>query len=179
MKNNIVLIGFMGVGKSAVAQVLAKKSGWQFIETDTIITQMAGKSIPEIFRGDGEIAFREMEIAAVKQVAGGQRQVIACGGGVVLNTINIARLRETGIIILLTASPQTVLKRTTGDGGTRPLLADVEDSLARIKKLLEFRQPFYERAADITINTSRRKINIIADMIIDRIRNYEGFSFPQ
>jgi shikimate kinase len=179
MKSNIVLIGFMGTGKSAVGQALANKLNWQLVEVDALIEQMSGKSIPDIFQYKGEIAFRELEIEAVKRVALGKRQVIACGGGVVLNTINVARLRETGILILLTASPATILRRTTDNRGTRPLLTNVDDTAVRIKELLKFRQPYYERAADITINTSRLNINTIANMIIDRMRNYEGFSFQE
>ena len=68
MRNNIALIGFMGTGKSAIGQMLAKKLGWQFVEVDTEIERMAGKSIPDIFQQDGEIAFREMEIETIKKV---------------------------------------------------------------------------------------------------------------
>jgi shikimate kinase len=179
MKSNIALIGFMGVGKSAVGRVLAEKLGMQFVETDALIKEMAGKSIPDIFREDGEIAFRELEIAVIKDVALGNGQVIACGGGVVLNTINIARLRETGVIILLTATPQAIIKRTTLNKESRPLLASAQDHAQRIRALLKFRRPYYERATDITVSTSQISVAAIADAIIDRIKCYEGFSLPQ
>ena len=116
MKSNIVLIGFMGTGKTAVGQVLATRLHRKLIEVDAIIEKMAGKSIPDIFRDDGEIYFRELEIKAIKKAAAGEKQVIACGGGVVLNTINIDRLRTTGVIINLIASPEIILKRTSRDG---------------------------------------------------------------
>ena len=92
MKSSIALIGFMGTGKTAVGQALAERLGKEFIETDTLIEVKAGRSIPEIFRRHGETAFRELEIEAIKEIAGRDNAVIACGGGVVLNKINIDRL---------------------------------------------------------------------------------------
>jgi shikimate kinase len=174
MKNNIVLTGFMGTGKTAVGQALAKRLNRQFIEVDSKIEQMAGKSISDIFKDNGEIYFRELEIGAIKQAAAGKKQVIACGGGVVLNTINVDRLRETGVIINLVASPQMILKRTSGNAGSRPLL-DVQQPAERIRELLKFRKPFYDKAADLIINTSKLNIDTVADKIIDRLKNYAGF----
>jgi shikimate kinase len=179
MKNNIALIGFMGTGKSAIGQAVANKLGWQFVEVDTMIEQMAGKAIPDIFAQSGEIAFRELEIEAVKRAAIGKKQVIACGGGVVLNTINIARLRETSVLVLLTASPATILKRTSQSGNTRPLLAGADISVERIKELLDYREPYYQRAADMTINTTKLNINAAADVIIEKSRAYESINFTK
>ena len=85
MKSNIALIGFMGTGKTAVGRVLADRLSMQFIELDAIIEQRAGKTIPEIFVQDGEIAFRELEIEATRDVAEKENTVVACGGGVVLS----------------------------------------------------------------------------------------------
>ena len=174
MKNNIVLTGFMGTGKTAVGQALAKRLNRQFIEVDSKIEQMAGKSISDIFKDNGEIYFRELEIGAIKQAAAGKKQVIACGGGVVLNTINIDRLRETGVIINLAVSPQIILKRTSGNAGSRPLL-NIQQPAELIRELLKFRKPFYDRAADLIINTSKLNIDTVADKIIDRLKNYAGF----
>jgi shikimate kinase len=175
MKSNIALIGFMGSGKTAVGQALAKRLNWQLIEVDSIIEQRVGKSITDIFQCDGEVYFRELEIEAIKKTAKGKKQVIACGGGVVLNSINIDRLRGNSVIINLTASPGTILKRTYKHESSRPLL-NVEQPAERIKELMKFRKPFYDRAADITINTSELKIDTVADKIIDRLKNYEGFN---
>lgn len=176
MKSSIALIGFMGTGKTAVGRALAKKLGKSFIELDPMIEQKAGKTIPEIFREDGEIAFRELEIMITKEAAGEKDSVIACGGGVVLNKINIDRLKEEAVIVYLTASPKVILKRTLHDDEERPLLK-VADPTQTIRELLRFRQPFYERAADITINTSRLSIEAIAAQIITRLKEYEGFHF--
>jgi shikimate kinase len=176
MKSNIVLIGFMGTGKTATGQILAKRLNRQLIEVDAVIEEMAGKSVSEIFKNDGEIVFRELEIEAIRRATKGKRQVIACGGGAVLNTINIDRLRATGVIINLTASPAIILKRTRKDGNSRPLL-DVDQPLERIKELEKLRKPFYDRAADIIINTSKLGIDAATEKIVDRLKKYEGFNF--
>jgi len=170
------LIGFMGTGKTAVGQFLAKKLGRKFIELDSLIEQKAGKSIPDIFQQDGEIAFRELEIGVTKEVATMKNVVIACGGGLVLNKINIDRLTESSRIVYLTASPRVILKRVSSEAGQRPLL-EVDNPTLTIKELLKFRKPFYERAADITIDTSKLDINSVAEQIIEKLKEDESFHF--
>jgi len=117
MKPNIALIGFMGTGKTAVGRILAKKLNLEFVETDTIIEEKTGQSIPQIFTASGETGFRELEIEVTKEVAKKQHTVIACGGGLVLNRINIDRLRQDAVIVNLTASPTVTLNvsRTRSD----------------------------------------------------------------
>ena len=176
MKTSIALIGFMGVGKTAVGKALAGKLSKKFIELDSLIEQKAGKTIPEIFKQDGEIAFRELEIAVTKEVAKGKNQVIACGGGVVLNKINIDRLRNESIIVYLTASPKVILKRVSGGGMERPLLEASNQALT-IQGLLTFRKPFYERAADIKIDTSKLDVESIVEQIINKLEEDESFNF--
>ncbi|MFC1932375.1 shikimate kinase [Chloroflexota bacterium] len=176
MKTNIALIGFMGTGKTAVGQFLAKKLDRKFIELDLLIEQKAGKSIPEIFQQDGETAFRELEIEAAKEAAVRENAVIACGGGIVLNKINIDRLREGGKIVYLTASPGTILKRVSTEEGQRPLL-EVDNPTLTIRELLKFRKPFYERAADITIDTSKLDTNAVVEQIIEKLKENESFNF--
>lgn len=174
MKTNVALIGFMAAGKTAVARVLAKKLGKQFVELDALIEHRAGKSIAEIFEQDGEIAFRELEIELTKEVSAKKNQVIACGGGLVLNKINIDRLKEQAVMVYLEASPEVILKRASSDNTVRPLLKG--DSKAQtIRELVRFRQPYYERAADITIDTSETDINTIAQKIIRLLKKNEGF----
>jgi len=179
MKSNIALIGFMGTGKSAVGHVLAQKTGWKFVETDALIEQIAGKKIPDIFRQDGEIRFREIEIEAVKQAASGKKQVIACGGGVVLNTINIARLKENGTVVLLRATPAAILRRVSADKTVRPLLKDTGDTALRIRDLLKARRAFYFHAADIIIDTSRLNLEATANAVLKELSNYEGFDISK
>jgi shikimate kinase len=173
MKTSIALIGFMGTGKTEVAKVLARKLDKEYFELDAIMAKCAGKSIPEIFRLDGEIRFREMEIEAVKDIADKKNAVIACGGGVVLNTINVDRLKKKCVIICLTASREVILKRTSVNKDGRPLLA-VADRGQQIKKLLEYRRPFYRRAADIMINTSRKSVDSVAEIIMEMLKSYES-----
>lgn len=176
MKTNVALIGFMGVGKTAVGEALAKKLNRKFVELDLLIERKAGKSIPEIFQQDGEVAFRELEIEVTKQIAKEKYLVIACGGGVVLNKINIDRLREESRIVYLSASPRVILKRISGERGERPLLK-VDNPTLTIQGFLRFRKPFYETATDITIDTSKLDIDSVAEQIISRLKEDESFNF--
>ncbi len=176
MKTNIALIGFMGVGKTAVGKALAEKLRKKFVELDSLIEQRVGKPIPDIFQQDGEVAFRELELEVTEEVSRDKNLVIACGGGIVLNKINIDRLRNDSIIVYLTASPRVILKRTSGDGEDRPLL-NVSDRVSEIRELLRFRKPFYERAADIKINTSRLDIDSVVEQIINKLKEDESFNF--
>ncbi len=173
MKSNIALVGFMGTGKTDVGRLLAEKLGKDFIEVDELIEQRTGKTIPEIFQQDGEIAFRELEIEATREAAEKKNAVIACGGGVVLNQINVDRLREHGVIVYLTASPEAILQRTSSDTDERPLLV-AEDKASKVEKLLNFRRPFYERAADITVNTSELDVAGVAGQIISELSEHES-----
>ncbi len=174
MQTNIALIGFMGVGKTAVGKVLAEKLGRSFVELDSLIEQKAGESIPDIFQRDGEAAFRELEIEVTKEVSKDKKLVIACGGGIVLNKINIDRLRQQSRIVYLTASPKVILKRVSSEEGQRPLL-EVDNPTLTIRELLDFRKPFYEKAADIIINTSKLDINSVAEQIISKLKDDESF----
>jgi len=176
VKTSIALIGFMGTGKTAVGKALAEKLGKGFVELDPLIEQKAEKTIPEIFKQDGEIAFRELEMEVTKEVSKGKNLVIACGGGVVLNKINIDRLRKESIIVYLSASPRVILKRTSNDAEERPLL-EVANPTLTIRELLRFRKPFYERAADITINTSKLDIDTVVEQIISKVKADESFSW--
>lgn len=176
MKTNIILIGFMGTGKTIIGQALAKKLDMKFIELDSLIEEKAGKSIPEIFQQDGEIVFRELEIGVAKEVADEKNAVIACGGGIVLNRINIDRLRENARIVYLKASPRVILKRVSNEQGQRPLL-EVDNPVLTIRELLRFRRPFYKLAADITIDTSKLDIDAIAEQIIDKLKEDESLYF--
>lgn len=178
MKSSIALIGFMGVGKTVVGKALAENLGKEFVELDVLIERKAGKTISQIFEQDGEIHFRELEIEVTRDVSGKKNVIIACGGGIVLNKINIDRLRKECVIVLLTASLGAIIKRISGDGNERPLLK-VANKAAHIQRLLKFRQPFYERVADITLSTSRLDIDSVARQIINEVNELEGFDFQK
>ncbi len=171
MKNSIALVGFMAVGKSAVGKLLADRSGKTFVEVDALIEEMAGKSVSRIFKEEGEITFREYEIAAIKQVSTQQNLVVACGGGVVLNKINIDRLKQESVIIWLTASTQSIVKRLELPGEIRPLIAR-NDHVKEVQCLLSFRQPFYERAADMQVDTSEFTIEQVTEKILKKWETY-------
>ena len=173
MKTSITLIGFMGTGKTVVGKALAEKLGKEFIELDALIEQKTGKPIPEIFQQDGEVTFRELEIEAAKEVSQKKNVVIACGGGIVLNKINIDRLKKESLIVYLTALPEVILKRTSSDTNERPLL-DTSNKTLAVKELLKFRKPFYERAAEITIDTSKLDIDSVVGQIIKRVKENES-----
>lgn len=176
MKTSIALIGFMGTGKTVVGEALSKKLARKFVKLDSLIEQRVGKSIADIFEQDGEEVFRELEIEITKEVAKDKNLVVDCGGGVVLNQINIDRLRREARIVYLTALPRVILSRVSDDGGRRPLLKGANKA-SNIQELLGLREPFYQRAADIEINTSKLDINSVAEQIINELEKDEGFNF--
>lgn len=165
---NIALFGFMGVGKTAIGRVLAEKTEHTFIDLDDEIVVKAGKSIPRIFEEDGEACFREIEKTIALEAALGDRQVIACGGGAILNQDILRGLAKSSRMILLTAEPATILERVEAQGGTRPLL-QVEDKIAEIQRLLSKRNPHYLSAADIVVDTTGKIPAQVADDILSLV----------
>ena len=174
MPLNIVLIGFMGTGKTAVGEIVASRLGRPFIDTDTVIEARSGRPIPRIFAEDGEAAFRRLEAGVVAEAAAPGGRVIATGGGVALSRENMDRLRRNGVIIALQADPKAILARV-GGGGARPLLGtDPEDN---VRRLLSEREPFY-RAADLIVETSALPIEAVADRVVAFIRDRERSHRP-
>jgi shikimate kinase len=168
---NIVLTGFMGTGKTEVGRILSRKLGYALVDADTEIEKEQKITIAEIFKQYGEPRFREIESSVIKRLSELDRAVISTGGGAVLRQDNIVNLRRKGVIICLSASPETILKRT-GSNNDRPLL-QVEDPLKKIKELLEFRKPYYEKA-DIMIDTEGKSPNEAADEIIEKVKIFEA-----
>jgi len=168
--DSITLIGFMATGKSTVGNELAKRLGndYRLIETDEIVESLANKSIPKIFAEDGEIKFREYEIEACKRVSNYKKAIISCGGGVVLNRININYLKRNSIIILLKASPDIIYERATKEGKEKRPVIDKQNVREEIRKILEFRKPLYKAAADITVDTSNKTVDTIVKEIIKK-----------
>ncbi len=160
--SNIVLVGFMGTGKTSVGMKLAKALGMNYIDTDDIIEKDCHRSISDIFAHEGEEYFRDLESAVVDKVCKLSGYVIATGGGIVKREINIKKLKSTGMMFCLSASPEVILQRTSGYSH-RPLL-QVEDPISHIRKLLDEREQFYA-CADYTIDTS----NIDIDQVVEKI----------
>ena len=164
---NIVLVGFMGTGKTTIAKRLADRLNMRYVSTDELIEKREGMSIPEIFSKKGESYFRKVEKGVVKEVSDFNKAVIDAGGGVVIDPENVKNLKKNGVMVCLWTDPQTVLERTKHNT-YRPLL-NVEDQLERIRELMEQRRQFYERA-DFHINTQKMSIEeVICE--IERIVN--------
>lgn len=162
---NIVLTGFMGTGKTEVGRELSTVLGWRLIDIDDEIVKAKGMSISEIFSSLGEEVFRDIETAMIREVSALRNVIISTGGGSVLRRENIELLRQNGLIVNLSATPETIFKRTSING-ERPLLK-VEDPMKRIRELLEFRRPFYEQA-DIVIDTESKSPRLVAEEILER-----------
>jgi len=164
---NIILTGFMGTGKTAVAKELSSLLNLKMVDIDNEIEKAEGITINEIFERYGESKFRDIETEMIKKISPEKNLIISTGGGVVLREENIRMLKENGIIICLIASPETIFERTKNNSD-RPLLK-VSDPLKKIKELLEFRMPFYKKA-DIIINTEGKTPLQIAEEIIEKIK---------
>ena len=118
--NRIILTGFSGTGKSAVGPLLAKALGWELVDTDAIVEERAGKRILEIFRDDGEVAFRDLEVDALRRrLLARERVVISTGGGVVLRAENRRAMAEAGFVVCLEARPETIIARLHASRGRR------------------------------------------------------------
>ena len=159
---NIVLVGFMGSGKSSTGRRLARKIGYDFIDTDYAIEEVTGLTVEQIFAKHGVKRFRGEEALLVSKLANKEKLVIATGGGLVLNPQNIDMLKANGIFICLQASPETICKRVRNKR-TRPLLAR-GNLREKVMKLLAERQNAYQMA-DYTVNTDHLDPEAIVDII--------------
>lgn len=164
IKRNIILIGFMGSGKTSAGMVLAQGMSYRFYDTDRLIEQKAGDTINHIFSVYGEEYFRELETNLLAELnADLDQTVLSTGGGLVLREKNTRLLKEMGYVVFLKASKQTTVNRLKGDT-TRPLLQG-DELEQRVEQLLALRTPVYEKAAHKIIATDDRTVDEIADMI--------------
>lgn len=164
---NIVLIGFMGAGKSTVAAELRSRYGMEILEMDAIIAQREGMSIPEIFQTRGEEYFRDAETALLVELQARENTVVSCGGGTAMRERNVEQMKKIGPVFLLTARPETILERVKEDH-SRPLLEGRKDG-AYIAALMEARRPKYERACDWAVETDGKTAREIAEEIRSRL----------
>ena len=158
----------MGTGKSSVGRLAAAHLRYEFIDTDDLIEQRAGKSITAIFSEQGEAAFREIERNLVEEMTGWRRKVISTGGGLAVNEANLASLKQHALVVCLWASPEEIWERVRAQAH-RPLLQG-PDSLGKIRTLLEQRTPFY-RLADVLVNTGMRSAREVAQQVLHQFHS--------
>jgi shikimate kinase len=164
---NIVLIGLMGSGKTSVGRILAGRLGRPFVDTDDLIVQEAGMAIPAIFAREGEEGFRQRERQVIAAVAAKRNQVVATGGGAVMDAGNRLRLRQTGLVIWLQAPVAELYRRASRDGvESRPLLAGA-DPLQQLRDLAERRAPAYADAAHRSVETEGLAPEQVADRVTE------------
>jgi shikimate kinase len=161
MGDNVVLVGFMGAGKSSVGRLLARRLGRCFVETDDMITARVGRSIPEIFAERGEAEFRALEEEAVRLLALKSGDVIATGGGLPCREGRPAALRAVGTVVWLRGDFETMYERARR-AGERPMLAG--RARDEIEALYRAREPYY-RQADLTIDTT----GLTPDQVVSRL----------
>ena len=161
--SNLALIGFMGAGKSSVGRLAADHLHFSLLDTDEVIEARAGKSISDIFSQEGEPAFREYERRVVGELEVRTQTVISTGGGLPVNPANLTSLKTHALVICLWASPEKIWERVRSQTH-RPLLK-TPDPLAKIRKLLAIREPFY-RQADVLVNTEMRSVKEVAQQVI-------------
>jgi shikimate kinase len=174
---NLYLVGFMGTGKTTVGRALAQRLRMSFIDVDAEVERVAGLTIAEIFDREGEAAFRrrERDMITVGHPATGC--IIACGGGVILQDGMVAELRKRGVVICLTATPETILQRTA-NSRNRPLL-NVEDPAARVREMLLRREPLYREAGTQVLTDFRPLPEIIAHVQRVYLREAREFVPPK
>ena len=141
-EQNIILTGFMATGKSSLGRLLAERLNYDFIDTDTEIERRRGCTVAAIFQNEGEAAFRALETELVRELSQRHRLVIATGGGLVMNPVNVELLQASGTIICLNAEPEEILARVSRQKHVRPLL-QAPDPRAKIAELLAQRAPVY------------------------------------
>lgn len=171
---NLVLIGFMGSGKSSIGRILATKLGFQMLDTDTMIVQETGMPITEIFAWEGEEGFRLHEAKMLAGLVSRSpfRLVVATGGGIVTREGNLPLLHQLGFVIELKASEDVIFERVSRNKA-RPLL-HTPNPRETVSKLLSIRAPLYAAAADFTIDTSTKTHTEVADAIIAEARRRYG-----
>ncbi|BDS05582.1 shikimate kinase [Oceaniferula spumae] len=171
---NIVLVGFMGCGKSTLGRVLNQKLSYPMTDTDQVIEEQTGRSVAEIFESDGEEGFRELETRLLKSMLSSEcnHHIISTGGGMILRPENRQLLRQLGFVVWLYCSPEETYSRTSRNSN-RPLL-QCEDPMAVINKMLTERSPMYEETAHLKISTSGLEFDEISCGILESARYHFG-----
>lgn len=163
MKNNIILCGFMGCGKSTVGKRLAQRLNYTFVDTDSLIENKENMSVSAIFSEKGEQYFRNIESEVAKELSGKEGLVIATGGGMMLCEKNAENLNKTGLCFWLKVTSKTVLKRLKDDT-SRPLLQRADKETA-IKELMEIREPIYKAVCQYHVNGECDSEKVASDIL--------------
>ncbi len=164
---NIFLIGFMGVGKSTVSKALQRTFAMDVVEMDEIIAKRNGMSISEIFELHGEEYFRNEETELLRESRAKKNMIVSCGGGVPMRQVNVDEMKKSGKVVLLTASPETILEHVK-HSHDRPLLEN-NKNVEYIAELMDKRKSAYEAAADIVISTDGKSVYDICEEIITKV----------
>lgn len=168
---NIVLIGFMGAGKTTISDYLSAMFAMDIIEMDQVIAEREEMSIPDIFATYGEEYFRDLETNLLIEMQSHKNTVISCGGGAALRERNVAEMKKNGRVVFLTASPETIYERVK-DSDDRPAL-NGRKNVKGISELMEQRREKYEASADIVINTDDKTVLQICEELIQRLSEME------
>lgn len=168
---NIVLIGFMGAGKSTVSAYLNSRYNMEVIEMDQVISDREKMTISDIFAVHGEEYFRNLETNLLIEMQSQTNKVISCGGGVAMRECNVAEMKKNGRVVLLKAAPETILERVK-NSNERPLLNGHKD-VTYISNLMEVRRPKYEAAADIMIDTDQKNVAEICEEIMQKLKEMD------
>ena len=163
---NLYLVGMMGSGKSTAGRHLAEQLGYRFLDADSSIEQVAGRSIPELFASEGEAGFRDLEAAVLNQIASWHSLVVATGGGVVTRPENWGQMQQ-GVVIWLDAPDALLLERLSADPTPRPLMQS-EDPAQRLAELMGQRRPLYAQA-DLHIVQDGRPPDQVAEQILEAL----------
>lgn len=176
MKDNIILTGFMGCGKTSVGIKLSYALRRTMIDTDKWIEKKQNMTVSEIFENYGEAAFRQMETDCIKElITSRNHQIISTGGGLPVKEENRSLLKELGRVYYLKVTPETVYERLKGDT-TRPLLQG-ENPKGRIEELLSKRASCYEDGADVIIDVSEKSFEMIIEEILQKEKQYENINY--
>jgi shikimate kinase len=167
MFKNIILTGFMGVGKTSIGTQLASDLGYTFVDTDELIEADQKTTIPGIFAQKGEPYFRDVEAKIIRTVLQNENQVVSTGGGAVIRDENREVFKEAGLVVCLIARPEVIYERIKHEAH-RPLLR-VPDPMAKIRELLENRAKFYCKA-DLIIDTSEKSVDEAVREIKEKVR---------
>ena len=168
---NIVLIGFMGAGKTTISDYLSTMFDMDIVEMDQVIAEREEMSISDIFATYGEEYFRDLETNLLIEMQSHKNAVISCGGGAALRERNVAEMKKNGRVVLLTATPETIYERVK-DSNDRPVL-NGRKNVKGISELMEQRREKYEAAADIVINTDDKTVLQICEELVQRLQESE------